>query len=56
MSLTRKLGRFVAATSLGNLPPEAIATARLGFTDTIATMVAGADEPAPRLEPSRRAD
>jgi 2-methylcitrate dehydratase PrpD len=49
MPLTQSLGRFVAETSYEDLPREAIEVARLGFTDTIATMIAGAREPAPQL-------
>ncbi|HEV2300019.1 MAG TPA: MmgE/PrpD family protein [Stellaceae bacterium] len=49
MSLTQSLGRFVAEIAYEDLPPEAIEVARLGFTDTIATMIAGAREPAPQL-------
>jgi 2-methylcitrate dehydratase PrpD len=49
MSLTQDLGRFVAHLSYDNLPPEAVDVARLGFTDCIATMIAGAGEPAPQI-------
>jgi 2-methylcitrate dehydratase PrpD len=49
MSLTQDLGRFVAHLSYENLPAEAVAVARLGFTDCVATMIAGAGEPAPQI-------
>jgi 2-methylcitrate dehydratase PrpD len=49
MSLTQDLGSFVAHLSFDRLPSEAIAVARLGFTDCIATMIAGAGDPAPQL-------
>ena len=49
MSLTQELGRFVAAVSFENLPPEAVEVARTGFIDCIATMIAGAHDPAPQL-------
>jgi len=49
MSLTRNLGRFVADTAFARLPAEAIDVARIGFIDCIATMIAGARDPAPQL-------
>jgi 2-methylcitrate dehydratase PrpD len=49
MALTRELGDFVAGLSFEKLPAEAIAIARTGFIDTIATMIAGAHDPAPQL-------
>ncbi len=49
MSLTEALGRFVSEVSFERLPSEAVEVARLGFTDTIATMIAGAGEPAPQI-------
>jgi len=49
MSLTRDLGRFVTDVSFERLPAEAVDVARLGFTDCIATMIAGAGDPAPQL-------
>src|SRR5438067_13577514 len=49
MALTQDLGRFVANLSFENLPPEAVEIARTGFIDTIATMIAGAQDPAPQL-------
>ena len=49
MPLTQDLGRFAAGLTFEKLPPEAVATARTGFIDTIATMIAGAHDPAPQL-------
>jgi 2-methylcitrate dehydratase PrpD len=49
MPLTQDLGRFVAGLSFERLPAEAIEVARTGIIDTIATMVAGAHDPAPQL-------
>jgi 2-methylcitrate dehydratase PrpD len=49
MALTQELGRFVANLSFEKLPPEAVEIARTGFIDTIATMIAGAHDPAPQL-------
>ena len=49
MPLTRDLGAFVAELSFERLPREAVETARLGFIDTIATMIAGARDAAPQL-------
>jgi len=49
MALTQELGRFVANLSFEKLPPEAIEIARTGFIDTVATMIAGAHDPAPQL-------
>src|SRR5260370_21372285 len=49
MPLTQELGRFVAGVSIEKLPAEAIETARTGIIDTMATMIAGAHDPAPQL-------
>jgi 2-methylcitrate dehydratase PrpD len=49
MSLTQELGRFVADVAFERLPPEAVDVARTGFIDCIATMIAGAGDPAPQL-------
>ena len=49
MSLTQDLGRFVADVSFERLPAEAAAVARIGFIDCVATMIAGAGDPAPQL-------
>jgi 2-methylcitrate dehydratase PrpD len=49
MSLTRELGRFVTNVSFERLPAAAVDVARIGFIDCIATMIAGAGDPAPQL-------
>ena len=49
MALTRELGRFVAELSFERLPKDAVEVARTGFIDCIATMIAGAPDPAPQL-------
>src|SRR6266851_4514397 len=49
MPLTQELGRFVAGLSFEKLPAAAVETARTGIIDTIATMIAGAHDPAPQL-------
>lgn len=49
MSLTQDLGRFVANVTFERLPAEAVEVARIGFIDCIATMIAGAGDPAPQL-------
>jgi 2-methylcitrate dehydratase PrpD len=49
MSLAQDLGRFVANVSFERLPSEAVDVARIGFIDCIATMIAGAGDPAPQL-------
>jgi 2-methylcitrate dehydratase PrpD len=49
MPLTQELGRFGAGISYEMLPPEAVAIARTGIIDTVATMIAGAHDPAPQL-------
>src|SRR5258706_14010428 len=49
MAVTQELGRFVANLSFEKLPPEAVEIARTGFIDTVATMIAGAHDPAPQL-------
>jgi 2-methylcitrate dehydratase PrpD len=49
MPLTQDLGRFAAALTFDQLPGEAVEIARTGFIDTIATMIAGAHDPAPQL-------
>src|SRR5262245_10103562 len=49
MGLSQDLGRFVADVSFESLPAEAVETARAGFIDCIATMIAGAGDPAPQL-------
>jgi len=49
MALTQDLGRFVSEVSFERLPEGAADVARIGFIDTIATMIAGAHDPAPQL-------
>src|SRR5438045_7056328 len=49
MVLTQELGRFAASLSFEQLPQEAVEIARTGLIDTIATMIAGAHDPAPQL-------
>ena len=49
MPLTHDLGRFVAAHSFERLSQEAVEIARTGFIDTIATMIAGAQDDAPQI-------
>src|ERR1700730_311766 len=49
MSLTRELGRFVTNVSFERLPAGAVDVARIGVIDCIATMIAGAGDPAPQL-------
>jgi 2-methylcitrate dehydratase PrpD len=49
MALTQDLGRFVADLSFERLPKDAVDIARIGFIDCIATMIAGARDPAPQL-------
>jgi 2-methylcitrate dehydratase PrpD len=49
MPLTQDLGRFVAGIRFEHLPPAAVEIARTGFIDTIATMIAGANDDAPQL-------
>ncbi len=43
--LTAELGRFVSALAFEDVPAEAVATARHGFTDCVGVMLAGAREP-----------
>jgi len=49
MALTQDLGRFVDGLTFARLPEGAADVARIGFIDTIATMIAGAHDPAPQL-------
>jgi 2-methylcitrate dehydratase PrpD len=49
MPLTQEIGRFAAGLTFERLPAEAIEIARTGIIDTVATMVAGAHDPAPQL-------
>ncbi len=49
MPLTQELGRFAAGLTFEKLPAEAVEIARTGIIDTVATMIAGAGDPAPQL-------
>jgi 2-methylcitrate dehydratase PrpD len=49
IALTRELGRFVSEIRFDKLPADAVAVAKLGFTDCIAVMVAGSDEPVVKI-------
>jgi len=47
--LTEQLAHFVARPAFDSLPGDAIRVVRSGFIDTIATMLAGRDEPVTRI-------
>src|SRR5580692_2952987 len=49
MPLTRELGDFIAGLVCERVPAEAVEIARLGFIDTIATMIAGSRDEAPQI-------
>lgn len=49
MHLTAALGRFVADLSANHIPDEARRVARMGFIDTVGTMIAGRYEDAPQI-------
>jgi 2-methylcitrate dehydratase PrpD len=49
MSLTKHLGQFVATLSPNHLPEEAVKIARMGFIDTIGTMIVGRSEESVRI-------
>jgi len=49
MSLTKSLGQFVADLSPNRLPEEVVRVARMGFIDTIGTMIAGRNEDSVRI-------
>jgi 2-methylcitrate dehydratase PrpD len=48
-SLTRSLGQFIADLSPNRLPEAAARVARIGFIDTIGTMIAGRNEDSVRI-------
>jgi len=48
MGLTAEIGTFLADMRQRPLPPEALGPVRTGFTDCIAVMIAGRDEPVSR--------
>ncbi len=47
--LTRSLGQFVADLSPNRLPEAAVRVARMGFIDTVGTMIAGRNEDCVRI-------
>jgi len=49
MPLTQHLGQFVADLSPNHLPEEAVRVARMGFIDTIGTMIVGRKEDSVRI-------
>jgi 2-methylcitrate dehydratase PrpD len=49
MTLTKALGQFVADLSPNRLPEDAARIARMGFIDTIGTMIAGRGEDSVRI-------
>jgi 2-methylcitrate dehydratase PrpD len=49
MELTKHLGQFVADLSPNHLPEEAVRVARMGFIDTIGTMMVGRKEASVRI-------
>jgi 2-methylcitrate dehydratase PrpD len=49
MPLTQHLGQFIADLSPNHVPDEAARIARMGFIDTIGTMIAGRDENSVRI-------
>src|ERR1700742_633215 len=48
-SITRDLGRFIAGVHFRALPSEAVRVAKLGILDTVAVLIAGRTDSAPRL-------
>lgn len=49
MALTKSLGQFVADLSPNRIPPEVARVARMGFIDTIGTMIAGRHDDCVRI-------
>ena len=49
VALTLGLGKFIAGLRYRDIPEDAIAFIRIGFTDCVGVMIAGAGEPAPQL-------
>ena len=47
--LTMSLGQFIADLSPNMLPEAAVRVARMGFIDTIGTMIAGRNEDSVRI-------
>ncbi len=48
MGLTREMGQFLATLRYDALPPQSIETVRLGFTDCIACLITGWNQPVTR--------
>ena len=48
-TLTQSLGQFIAGLSPNRLPEEVVRVARMGFIDTIGTMIAGRNEDSVRI-------
>ena len=48
-SLTQSLAQFISAPPFGNVPAAAATIIRQGFIDTMATMIAGRNEPVVRI-------
>jgi 2-methylcitrate dehydratase PrpD len=49
MGLTAEIGTFLADMRQRTVPPETLAPVRTGFTDCVAVMIAGRDEPVSRM-------
>ena len=49
MGLTAEIGAFLADMGQRPVPPEALAPVRAGFTDCVAVMIAGRNEPVSRI-------
>jgi 2-methylcitrate dehydratase PrpD len=49
MALTQALGQFIADLSANRIPEQAMATVRMGFIDSIGTMIAGRNEESARI-------
>jgi len=49
MGLTAEIGAFLADMRQSAVPPETLAPVRTGFTDCVAVMIAGRDEPVSRM-------
>lgn len=49
IALTRGLASFISGLSYVDIPQEAVAVARTGFTDCVGVMLAGANEEAPQI-------
>lgn len=49
MGLTAEIGVFLVGLSESAVPPETLAPLRTGFTDCVAVMIAGRDEPVSRM-------